>query len=106
LIFTDEVEEIQVPSKLCTRSSVRRFPISPIQPEFVEYVNQGIDENKVELGEEDANTKEVKHQLRKYQHVIAQFYQEKRELIRKLVETLASQSQAGQRSPTLERLNM
>jgi hypothetical protein len=104
LRFTDETEEIQAPSKPRTRSSARRFPIPTIQPELVECANQGIDEKKVELGEEDANTKEVKQQLKKSQHVIAQFYQENRELRRKLAEkipeTPASQSQAGQRSPT------
>jgi hypothetical protein len=48
----------------------------------------------VDLGEDDANTKEVKHKLNKSQHVIAQFYQESRELRRQLAEkipeTLAS----------------
>jgi chromosome segregation ATPase len=58
----------------------------------------------VEPGEEDADIKEVKQQLKKSQHVIAQFYQENRELRRKLTEIIpeaqASQSKAGQRSPT------
>jgi hypothetical protein len=53
----------------------------------------------VELGEENANTQEIKQQLKQDQHVIAQFYQENRELRRqlagKIIETLASQSQAG-----------
>jgi hypothetical protein len=59
----------------------------------------------VELGEENENTQEVKQQLNQDQHVIAQFYQEKKELRRqlaeKIIETPASQSQASQLSPTL-----
>jgi len=59
----------------------------------------------VELGEEHENTQEVKQQLNQDQHVIAQFYQEKKELRRqlaeKIIETPASQSQASQFSPTL-----
>jgi hypothetical protein len=58
----------------------------------------------VEPDEEDAYIKEVKQQLKKAQHVIAQFYQENIELRRQLteiiLETQASQSKAGQRSPT------
>jgi hypothetical protein len=50
----------------------------------------------VEPGEEDVDIKEVKQQLKKAQHVIAQFYQENRELRRQLAEripeTQASQS--------------
>jgi hypothetical protein len=42
----------------------------------------------VELGDEDTNTKEEKHQLRKVQHVISQFYQENKELRRTLVEKI------------------
>jgi hypothetical protein len=37
----------------------------------------------VEPGEEDVDIKEVKQQLKKDQHVIAQLYQENRELRRK-----------------------
>jgi hypothetical protein len=59
---------------------------------------------QVELGEENANTQEMKQQLKQAQHVIAQFYQENRELRRqlaeKIIETPTSQSQAGQLSPT------
>jgi hypothetical protein len=58
----------------------------------------------VELGEENENTEEVKQQLKKAQHVIAQSYQENRELRRqlaeKIIETPTSQSQADQLSPT------
>jgi hypothetical protein len=36
LRFTDEIEETQAPSKPCTRSSARRFPIPTIQTKFVE----------------------------------------------------------------------
>jgi gas vesicle protein len=52
----------------------------------------------VELGEENENTQKMKQQLKQAQHVIAQFYQENKELRRqlsgKIIETLASQSQA------------
>jgi hypothetical protein len=48
--------------------------------------------------------RKVKQQLKQSQHVIAQFYQENRELRRqlaeKIIETPASQSQEGQISPT------
>jgi hypothetical protein len=88
LRFIDETEETQAPSKLCTRSSARIFPIPTIHLGLVECANQGIDEKQVELGEEDADTKEVKKQLKKPQHVIAQFYQENRELIRNLEERI------------------
>jgi len=58
----------------------------------------------VEPGEEDVDIKEVKQQLKKAQHVVAQLYQESRELRRQLIEripeTQASQSKAGHRSPT------
>jgi hypothetical protein len=58
----------------------------------------------VEPGEKDADIKEVKQQLKKDQHIIAQLYQENKELKRKLTErTLEAQtpqSKAGQRSPT------
>jgi hypothetical protein len=88
LRFTDETEETQAPSKPCTMSSARRFPIPTIQPGLVECENQGIDEKQVEIGEEDAYTKEVKQQLKKSQHVIAQFYQENKELRRQLAERI------------------
>ena len=64
-------------SKMCTRSSSRRFPIPTIQTNFVEFATQEIDEKQVEPGEEDADIKDLKQKLKKYQHVIAQFYQEK-----------------------------
>jgi hypothetical protein len=104
LIFIDETEETQAPSKLHTRSSARRFPIPTIWPGLVECENREIDEKKVELGKEDADAKETKKQLNKSQHVIAQFYQENKELRRKLAETISetpvSQIQEGRRSPT------
>ena len=80
--MTDKIEEIQDPSKLHTKSSAKRFPIHTVQLELVEGENKGIDERHVELGEENANTKKMKQQLKKVQHVIAQFYQENRELRR------------------------
>jgi hypothetical protein len=58
--FNDEPKETQDPSKQHTRSSARIFPIPTIHPGLVECENQGIDENKVELGEEYEDTKEVK----------------------------------------------
>jgi hypothetical protein len=74
LRFTDETEETQAPSKPCTRSSAKRFPIPTIQTKFVECATQEIDEKKVEPGEKDADIKEVKQQLKKSQHVIAQTF--------------------------------
>jgi regulator of replication initiation timing len=85
-------------------SSARMFPIPTIQTNFVECAAQEIDEKQVEPGEKDVNIKEVKQQLKKAQHVIAQLYQENGELKRKLaertLEAQAPQSKAGQRSPT------
>jgi hypothetical protein len=56
------------------------------------------------LGKENANTQEVKQQIKHAQHVITQFYQENRELRRqleeKIIETPTSQSQAGHLSST------
>jgi hypothetical protein len=75
-----------------------------VQLEIVEGENKGIDERRVELGEENANTQEMKQQLKQAQHVIGQFYQENRELRRQIVEmiieTLASKSQVGHLSPS------
>jgi hypothetical protein len=82
-ILTDKTEEIQAPSKPRTKSSAKRFPIHTVQLELVECENKGIDERQVELGEENANTQEMKQQLKKAQHVIAQCYQENKELRRK-----------------------
>jgi chromosome segregation ATPase len=102
--LTDKTEEIQAPSKPCTKSSAKRFPMHIVQLELVEGANKGIDERQVELGEENANVQEMKQQLKQAQHVIAQFYQENRELRRQLaeriIETPASQSRAGQLPPT------
>jgi hypothetical protein len=57
----------------------------------------------VALGEEHVDINEVKQRLNKAQHVIAQLYQENRELRRQLAERIpkkqASQSKAGWRSP-------
>jgi hypothetical protein len=102
--LTDKTEETQAPSKSCTKSSAKIFPIHTVQLKPVESENKGIDERQVELGEENANTQEMKQQLKQAQHVIGQFYQENRELRRQLaemiIETLASKSRAGHLSPT------
>ena len=42
----------------------------------------------MELDEEDVDIKEVKQQLKKYQHVITQFYHENKELRRMLTERI------------------
>jgi hypothetical protein len=86
--FIDKTEDIQAPSKLCTKSSAKRFPIPTVHLDLVECTNQRIDEKQVELGEENENNQEVKQQLKKYQHVIAQFYQENIELRRNLAEKI------------------
>jgi hypothetical protein len=66
--------------------------------------NQGIDEKQVELGEENANTQGGETTTKESSTCYSPIYQENRELRRKLaekiIETPASQSQAGQRSPT------
>jgi hypothetical protein len=82
--LTDKTEEIQAPSKLRTKCSAKIFPIHTVQLELVEGENKGIDERQVELGEENANTQEMKQKLKQVQHVIAQFYQENIELRRQL----------------------
>jgi hypothetical protein len=78
----DKTEEIQAPSKPCTKSYANRFPIQTVHLELVEGENKEIDERQVELGEENENTQEMKQQLKKGQHVITQFYQENEELRR------------------------
>jgi hypothetical protein len=45
-----------------------------------------MDEEQVKSGEKDSEIREMQQQLREAQHVIAQFYQESRELKRKLAE--------------------
>jgi hypothetical protein len=104
LQFTDEPKETQAPSKLRTRSSARRFPIPTVQTEFVEFAAEEIDEEQVKPGEKDANVKEMQQQLKKVQHIIAQLYQENKELKKKLIEkTLEAQtpqSKASHKSPT------
>jgi hypothetical protein len=93
--LNNKTKEIQVPSKPLTKSSAKRFSMCKVHLDLVEGVNKGIDERQVELGEENVNALEMKQQ-----HVIAQFYQENKELIRPLVErtieTLGSQSRVGQ----------
>jgi hypothetical protein len=58
----------------------------------------------VKPGEKDADVKEMQQQLKKSQHIIAQLYQENRELKRKLTEKTPEaqtpQSKASQKSPT------
>ena len=58
----------------------------------------------MEPSEKDTNIKEVKQKLKKYQHVIAQLYQEnidlKKNLIERTPETLTSLSKEVQSSPT------
>jgi hypothetical protein len=56
--------------------------IHTVKLELFECANKGIDEIQVESGEENTNTQEMKQQLKQAQHVIAQFYQENRELRR------------------------
>jgi hypothetical protein len=60
---------------------------------------QEMDEEQAKPGEKDSHVKEMQQQLKKAQHIIAQFYQENRELKRKLTEkTLEEktpQSKAG-----------
>jgi hypothetical protein len=76
-----------------------------IQLELVGGENKEIDERPVDLGEENANTQALKQQLKQSQHVIAQFYQENRELRRQLeeriIDTSSSHSRVGWLSTTL-----
>jgi hypothetical protein len=103
LQFTDEPKETQAPSKPLTRSSARRFPIPTVQTEFVEFAAQEIDEEQVKPGEKDSDVKEMQQQLKKSQHIIAQLYQENRELKRKLTEkTLEAQTPQRKASPMQE----
>jgi anion-transporting ArsA/GET3 family ATPase len=113
LRLIDKTEEIQDLSKLHTKSSAKRFPMNIVQLELVEGENKGIDERQVELGEENANVQELKQQMKQAQHVIAQFYQENRELRRQLeeriIETPGSQSRVGKlpsTSPTTRENNV
>jgi hypothetical protein len=65
--LTDKNEEIHAPSKLHTKSSAKRFPMHIVQLDLVEGASKGIDERQMELGEENANTREMKQQLKKSQ---------------------------------------
>ena len=67
-------------------SYARRFPIPTVHTEFVEFAAQEIDEEQVKSGEKYSDVKEMQQQLKKYQHIIAQLYQENMELKRKLTE--------------------
>jgi hypothetical protein len=53
-----------------------------IHLELFEGVNKGIDERRVNLGEENENVQELSQQLKQEKHIIAQFYQEKKYLRR------------------------
>jgi hypothetical protein len=69
--LTNKTEEIHAPSKMCTKSSAKIFPMHTIQLERIEGENKGIDQIQVELGEESANNQEMKQQIKQAQHVIA-----------------------------------
>jgi phage shock protein A len=60
-----------------------------LQTYFVETVAQEMDEDQVKSGERDTKIREMQKQLKEAQHVIAQFYQERRELKRKLAEKVS-----------------
>jgi hypothetical protein len=59
-----------------------------VQLELVEGANEGIDERREDLGEENVNAREVKQQLKQAQHLISQLYQENRELRRRLTKRI------------------
>jgi len=82
--LTYEPKETQAPSKPHTRSFARRCPIPIVQIESAKFIAHNIDENKVKPWEKDVDVKDMKKQLKKYQHIIAQLYQENRELKNKL----------------------
>jgi hypothetical protein len=86
LQFTDEPKETQTPNRPTTRSAARRLPTPTVQTDFVEPSAQEMDEDQMKLGERDKEVREMQNQLKEAQHVIAQFYQESRELKRKLAE--------------------
>jgi hypothetical protein len=86
LLFNDEPKETHAPSKPVTRSSARRLPIPIVQMEFVEDATQEMDEEQGKSGKKDSEFRGMQQHLREAQHVIAQFFQENRELKRKLVE--------------------
>jgi hypothetical protein len=56
-----------------------------VKTDFVEPIAQEMDEDQVKSREKDSEVREMQ-QLREAQHVIAQFYQESRELKRNLAE--------------------
>jgi hypothetical protein len=84
LFFTYEPKETQAPSKPVTRSSARRIPIPTVQTEFVEVAAQEMEEEHSKSQEKYLDFIGMQQQLKEVQHVIAQFYQENRELKRKL----------------------
>jgi len=84
----DKTKDIQTPSKPCTKSFVKTFPMHIIHIELVEGENEGIYERHEELSEENVNSQEMKQQLKKAQHIISQLYQENKELRRQLAERI------------------
>jgi hypothetical protein len=86
ILFTDEPKETQTPRRPTTRSTTRNIPTPTVQTEYVEISDQGMDEGQAKAGDKDSKIRELQQQLREAQHVIAQFYQENKELKRKLAE--------------------
>jgi len=55
-----------------------------VKVDFVEPSTQDMEEDQMNSGERDKEVRELKNQIKEAQHVIAQFYQKRRELKRKL----------------------
>ena len=58
--LTNKTKEIQAPRKSRTKSSDKRFPMCIVQLELVEGANKGIDERKMDSGEEKVNAQEIR----------------------------------------------
>jgi hypothetical protein len=70
LRLNNKIEEIQDPSKPCTKSIAKRFPMHTLQLELVEGASKGIDEGKGKSGDENVNVQELSQQLKQVQYVI------------------------------------
>jgi hypothetical protein len=62
--LTNKTEEIQAPCKPHTKSIAKIFPMCTVHIEPVEGARKGINERRVELGEENENVRKLSQQLK------------------------------------------
>jgi hypothetical protein len=86
LLFANEPKETQTPRRPTTRSTSRRIDTPTMQTKHVEVSSQEMDEGQTKAGMKESEFREIQKKLREAHHVISHFYQESREMKRKLVE--------------------